>query len=199
MELTPLNSEVKQWMIATLQHSCHIEYFLEKLNIGEHDSQRPHDLVGPGNKYEWEVIKGFALQYRDPKPDFMTHIMPALNLHRAQYHHQQWNEPNNTATRNDMLLGAIDACCSLLESRGYQGGSHDYEGVIEVAKNNPPHKTPWMLEIIPEMRAIEQPKLELITSLHNFPNIGLTNKKYEAIVQRTNEAVSELKKKHYYL
>lgn len=111
MILVPTNSEVKQWIISTLQHSCHIEYFLEKLDLGNHDTK----------------------------------------------------------------------------------------DVIEIAKSNPPHKTPWMLEVIPKMSALEQPKLELITTLKDFPNIRLTDKTYNAIVNRTNEVIAELKNKPYYL
>ena len=205
-ELTPTEEEVRTWLISTLQHVCHIEYFLGELNLGNDDPERPHDLVGPGNKYDWGVIKGFALQYRDPKPDFQTHIMPALNLHRQQYHHQKWNEPDPNdetkpfpgATEDDMLVGAVDAVCSLLENRGYQGGTHDYEGVIEVAKNNPLHKTPWMLRIIPEMRALQQPNLEQIVSLNGFPNVGLKDVVYDSIVKRTQEAVETLRREQGY-
>jgi hypothetical protein len=199
-ELIPTEHEVRTWLVSTLQHICHIEYFFGELNLGSKDPERPHDLVGPGNKYEWGVVKGFALQYRRPKPDFQTHIMPALNLHRQQYHHQKWNDPDPDdvkkpilgATEDDMLVGAVDAVCSLLENRGYQGGTHDYEGVIEVAKKNPPHKTPWMLRIIPEMRTLRQPSLEQINSLNGFPNVGLKDVVYDSIVKRTQEAVETL-------
>jgi len=56
-----------------------------------------------------------------------------------------------------------------------------------------------MLEVIPKMSALEQPKLELITTLKDFPNIRLTDKTYNAIVNRTNEVIAELKNKPYYL
>ena len=205
-ELIPTEDEVKAWLVSTLQHVCHIEYFLGELNLGSEDQERPHDLVGPGNKYDWNVIKGFALQYRDPKPDFQTYIMPALNLHRQQYHHQKWNEPDSNdetkpipdASEEDMLAGAVDAVCSLLENRDYQGGTHDYGDIIEIAKNNPLHKTPWMLRIIPEMKALQQPNLEQIISLSDFANIGLEEVVYDAIVKRPHEAVEMLRKEQGY-
>ncbi|MBU0667125.1 MAG: hypothetical protein ABIC91_03385 [Nanoarchaeota archaeon] len=203
-ELIPTEDEIKTWLVSTLQHACHVEYFLGRLNLGTNDPQRPHDLVGPGNKYSWNIIKGFALQYRNPKPDFQIHIMPALNLHRQQYHHQKWNDPNPNdrtkpvigASEDDMLVGAVDAVCSLLENRGYQGGTHDYNSVIEIAKTNPPHKTPWMLKIIPEMSSLQQPSLEQITSLNNFPNLGLKDEVYDSIVKRTCEVVETLRQKN---
>lgn len=206
-ELIPTEKEVKTWLISTFQHVCHIEYFLGKLNLGSNDPERPHDIVGPGNKYDWNVIKGFALQYRNPKPDFQTHIMPALNLHRQQYHHQKWNDPDPNdktkpipgATEDDMLVGAVDAVCSLLENRAYQGGICDYDGVIEVAKKNPPHKTLWMMEIIPAMRDLPQPSLDHIILINSFPNIGLKSEVYDSIVTRTKEAVETLRKEQGYL
>jgi len=199
--LIPSNEEVQQWLISTLQHSCHVEYFLDRLSLGSNDPERPHDIVGPGNKFSLEVINGFALQYRNPKPDFQTHIMPALNKHRAQYHHRKWNDPDpNDSTKpmpgstdDDMLVGAIDAVCSLLENRVYQGGSHDYESVIEIAKKNPPYKTKWMLEMIPEMRRLKQPEFRTINALNYFPNVGIKKHVYDTIATRTHEVVGQLK------
>ena len=75
----------------------------------------------------------------------------------------------------------------------------DYEGVIEIAKNNPPHKMPWLLKVIPEMRRLKQPSLGQITALNGFPNIGLKEIVYEAIAKRTYEAVEMLRNEHGYL
>lgn len=200
--LVPTEDEVGKWLISTLQHVCHIEYFFRELNLGEKDPERPHDLVGPGNKFEWDVIKGFALQYRDPLPDVQEYIMPALRLHRQQYHHRRWNEPDPSditlpmpgSSEEDMLVGAVDAVCSLLENRGYQGGSHDYDGVLDVVRKNPPHKSPWMMRVIPQMRSLQQPDLSQIASLEGFPNIGLQDVVYDAIAGRCREAVEELRR-----
>ena len=207
MDLKPTENEVRQWLVSTLQHVCHIEYFLDKLNLGHKDPERPHDLVGVGNKFDWRAIKGFALQYRTPKPDFNIYIKPSLDFHRQQYHHRKWNEPNPKdiskpivgASSDDMLVGAVDAVCSLLENRGYQGGTHDYDSIIEIAKTNPPHKTPWMLKIIPEMRELQRPNLERIASIHNLTNIGLKQKVYLQIAKRASEVIETLKFEHGYL
>lgn len=152
------------------------------------------------------MVKGLALQYRDSTQDFETYIKPAINRHRQQYHHRMWNqphpddktEPKPQATEEDMLVGAVDATCSLLENRGYQGGDHAYDEVIEIAKENPPHKTPYMLEIIPEMRSMSQPGLEKITSVRQPPNIGLEKAMHDAITERTREAVASLRREHGY-
>lgn len=212
----PTENEVMAWLLSTLQHACHMEYFLGLFNLGKRDPERPHDLVGPGNKYEWEVVKGLALQYRNPEPDFQTYILPSLKLHRQQYHHQKWNEPDPTdktktrliASADDLLVGAIDAVCSLLENRAYQGGPHNYDevtGIVkqkEIAKDNSkntPHKSVWMLKVIPEMRRLIQPDLKSIVTLIGFPNIGLKPRVYDSIAQRTTEAVELLRNEHRYL
>jgi len=80
----------------------------------------------------------------------------------------------------------------LLENREYQGGKHSYEEIMEVAKKNPPHKAPWMLKLVPQMQKLEQPKLELITSLHDFPNIGLPGDIFDLIGSRTRETIEML-------
>jgi hypothetical protein len=204
-EIIPTKDEINRGILEVIKHTCHAEYFFTKLNAGHNDPERPHDLVGPGNKLEWSVIKGFSLQYRVPKVDFKTYILPALEVHRQQYHHQKWNNPDPAdetkpfpgATKEDMLVGAIDAVCSLLENRAYQGGIHDYDKVIEVAKKNPPHKTPYMLEVIPIMKKLIQPKLELITELNSFPNIGLEENTYKKIQERIIETINMLGGKGY--
>ena len=211
--LLPTNEEVEKWMLATLRHSQHVEYFIERLGGGAYfDPERPHDLVGVGNKFDWDVIKGFALQYRDPKVDFKTYIEPALVLHREQYHHRMWNNPDpNDITKkipeadyHDMTLGAIDAVCSLLENRAYQGGSHDYDSAEAVARKNPPHKIKWMVDTIHAMRAwieyskkMERPKIERITSLEDFPNIGVNPITYNRTKKRTSETIEMLRTKGY--
>jgi len=204
-DLIPTEDEVKTWLVSTLQHACHIEYFLDRLNLGREDFERPHDLVGLGNKYDWNVIKGCSLEYRDPKPDFQTYIMPALTLHRKQHHHQKWNKPDpkdktkpiSEASEDNMLLGAVDTVCSLLENRRYQGGAHSYDS-IEISEKILPHKIPYILKIIPKMKALKQPSLEQITSLNGFPNIGLKEEVYYSIAKRTNETVEMLRKEHGY-
>jgi len=199
--LVPTADEVHQWLLDTVKHALHIEYFLHQLGLGDKDPERPHDIVGKGNKFEWEVIKGFALQYRQPKVNFQIHIMPALERHRIQYHHQKWNNPDpndetkyiSHATPDDMKVGATDAICSLLENREYQGGTHTYDTIVEVAGENNPHKTPWMLEIIPEMRKLQQPNLSLITNLERFPKIGVPNETYDIIADRIQETLKMLR------
>jgi len=197
--LLPSEHEISKYLLDTLRHVFHVEYFISHLRMGNSPIQRPHDIVGEGNKFEWNVIKGLSLQYHTPRVDFATYILPALNLHRLQHHHLMWNESNTTAKPVDMFLGAIDATCSLLENRAYQGGSHSYEDVKKIFDNNPDHKIPWTKIIVPRMAAQPQPDLERITSINSFPNIGVPELIYEKIVFRAAETISMLQQRGYAL
>ncbi len=203
-DLLPTEEEVGKYMLSMLQHSCNVEYFLNTFGLQSNDPERPHDLVGVGNKFEWDVIKGLALQYRTPKVDFDKYILPSLKIHRQQYHHKKWNGVGNSrvltlgpnASIVDMIVGAIDATCSHREDRSYQGGILTYDEIENISRNR---GSAWMLEVIPEMRRIKQPSLELISSLSDFPNIGVGDEIYERTRTRTNEAVSELREINYKL
>lgn len=199
MDLVPTEDEVRQWLLHTVRHVCHIEYFLHELGLGQNDPERPHDIVGEGNKFEWEVVRGFAVQHRERTTEFFqANVMPALTRHRCQYHHRKWNEPVDDATPEDMKLGAVDAICSLLESRAYQGGVHTFEQILEVTEKNPPHKRPWMRELVPEMRILAAPPVELITALNDIPNIGIPNHLHDIVRQRVDETRRLLKSDHGY-
>lgn len=197
--LLPTDEEINTWMLKTLGHSLHVEYFLEQLNYGRLDPQRPHDIVGPGNKYEWDVIKGLALQFRTPKVDFNKYMAPSREFHRkGQYHHLKWNgdKPNPNASPDDMLVGAVDSVCALLEDREYSGGPYRYIEAQRILDKNPAHKVHYINIVIPQMKNLIQPDLESITDLSDIPNIGVSKNMHEKIVQRTAEAVEMLEHEH---
>jgi hypothetical protein len=207
-EIIPSEREVKVWLFVSLKHSVHMEYFLYNSHFPTSSLERPHDLVGLGNKYEWPVIKGLALQFRNPKVDFDKCILPSLKLHRQQYHHLMWNNSNENnsekplpaATEEDMYLGAFDTICSWLENRPYNGGSHSYDEIEKVLSKNSPERVHWISAVISEMRTLRQPDLERIISLTDFPNMGLPKQIYDSIVERTRETVGLLKnEKGYFL
>ena len=191
--------EVRNWLIGTVRHVQHIEYYLELLELGKEDPQRPHDIIGVGNKFESGVIRGFAVQYRDrSQAHFDRYVLPSLERHRCQYHHQKWNNPNPNATDNDMKVGAVDAVCSLLESdRAYQGGKHTPVQINQIIEKNPKHKRSWLREIHSEIQRIEQPNLQLITSLYNFPNIGINRDSYDTLRGRVNDTLKMLEEHGY--
>ncbi len=140
VELTPTDEEVKVCLISIVKHSSQVEYYLDKLKLGDNDPQRPHDIVGEGNKFSWLVFRGLALQYRSKDPVFFqNYVLPSIEIHRkGQYYHQMWNYPNPQATADDMKVGAVDALCSLLDNREYQGGAHSFEQIEDIIRRNEP-------------------------------------------------------------
>ena len=205
----PTENGVKKWIFEVCNHSLSVVYFCERLQAGMEDPQWPHDIIGKGNKLEWDVIKGFALQYRYPTMKtssnfFKENIEPSLDLHRkCQYHHQMWNQPNKKATEDSNKVGAVDAVCSLLEDRKYQGGSHTYEQILEIAEEDPPHQKESMIYITTEMRKIKQPKFPKIEKLDEkslllFSNPGISSEVYETIQERISETLQMLRKNHGY-
>ncbi len=187
----PTPAEIRRWLTDTLRHAAHIEYYLERLQIGRSDIQRPHDLIGLGNKFEWAAIRGFAMQYR---PDsFELYVRPALEFHRQQYHHFAWNEFNPTASPDAMRLGAVDAVCSLLEPRGYQGGCHTWDQIAGISENNPIHKVAWMHLVAKDMQKIDRPDLTIMTIESPRRIIGLSAEKHEIMVERLYETLNHLK------
>ncbi|MBN2142289.1 hypothetical protein JW711_03075 [Candidatus Woesearchaeota archaeon] len=215
-EMLPTHKELQHWLVHTVQHSCHFEKFryafYTQYKFDMYDSETPHDLVKPGNKLEWDVMRGLALQYRKPfvsQADYHTinedYVFPARELHRQQRHHEMWNgnKPNPKATHEDMLIGAIDAICSQRETRDYQGGFHTYDQVWALADKNPPHKSFWMHLAIDDMETLDkrdevEDQISQITNLHRIPNIGLPSKVYDAICQRVNETLTMLETEHDY-
>ena len=192
--LSPSESEIKRWLRDTIRHCWHIEYYLERLQTGHGDIQRPHDIMGLGNKLEWDAIRGFALQYRGQE-FFESHVLPSLKFHRQQHHHCAWNDYNPTASVDAMRLGATDACCSLLEPRGYQGGCHTWEELHDISIKNPIHKVAWMLLIAQEMKKIEKPDISAIT-LDHIPRGGISAESCDIIEGRIQQTLSMLKKDH---
>lgn len=194
---------VQQWLLDTTRHVISVEFFLARLQIGGEDPQRPHDIMGEGNKFSVGIVKGMAMQYGG-RQHFQEYVCPALQRHRrGQYHHQMWGEPfsdpSSRASEDACKLGAIDAICSLLEDRRYQGGSHTYGQIVEeILPQNNPVKRDYMAVLIPEMQRIEQPHLELITSLNpvalrtELKTIDLPENIRAVVGDRLNDILTDL-------
>ncbi len=197
--MKPTTEEVRNWLVGTVRHVQHIEYFLERLQMGKEDPQRPHDIMGYGNKFEWGVIRGFAVQYRERSQEhFNCYVLPSLERHRCQYHHAKWNNPNSDASAEDMKVGAVDTLCSLLEpDRAYQGGIHTPKEIDAIIEKNPEHKQSWLRFIHAEMQRIEGPNLNLITSLHDFTNIGIHQATYDILRARVQDTLKMLQDHGY--
>lgn len=189
MHLVPSIEEFRAWILQTARHSCHVEYYLKELGIDDEDPERPHDIVGDGNKFEAGVIEGFSMQYRERTQEhFERVVQPSLTRHRCQYHHRMWNHKNDAASALALKLGAVDALCSLLEPRDYQGGSHDWPQIEAIIAGNPEHKRPWLTEVLGELRLIVRPPLHLIVSLDELPNVGVSAHVHDVVRQRVSEA-----------
>lgn len=178
--MRPTVEEIRKWIDETLTHVYNIEYFFSELGVGQNDPERPHDLVGPGNKFEIDVITGFALQYREPEVDFEVYVEPALKIHRQQYHHRHWN--GQVSGPDEMAVGAVDAICSLLESREYQGGAHNFDEIAGIVESNPEYKREWLRTMLGEMRQIGLPEKPRVPSLI-----------HERILERKSRALAMLR------
>lgn len=201
-DVIPTSNELERWVEEVVRHSNHVEYYLNNLDLGCKDYERPHDLVGFGNKLDWRAAKGMALSYRGLGVDFEKYILPSIEFHRNQYHHRMWNHENIDATKEDLYVGVVDSVCSLLENRSYSGKgyansgrSHSWEEVEDILYNkNPESKNIAAKEIIPKMRKLERPRLEFIDDIFNFPNIGIREDIYQRMNDRIDESVCDLNK-----
>jgi hypothetical protein len=191
----PTADEIKEWLLSTTRHCFHVEFYANMFDVGLNDPERPHDIVGKGNKFTPVVISGFSVRKRDDSQAFFdTYVKPSLDMHRRQYHHRMWNQYNPAATEDELYLGAVDAICSLLEDRGYQGGTHSFDEVEKEFRNSKPHQIKFMKNNLKNMRETERPDLDEIKSLHVFPNIGVPEHTYRKIKSRVNDTISMVKK-----
>lgn len=211
--ILPNNNEVKRWMKDVVRHSNHVEYYLSELGLGERDNERPHDLVGKYNKFDWEVLRGLSLAYRKiegtefgKKKFFDEQIFPSIELHRNQYHHQMWNNPNPKAKDRDLFVGVVDTVCSMLEKRVYSGDDEGHGrkkswSIIEdvLYNKSPEYKSSATKIIFPELREITRPKLSKIKNVYDFPNIGIDSSIYDKMKIRINETAFDLERRGYSL
>ncbi len=133
--------EVIKYAGSTWEHSKSVQFYLNKLDVSIEDGEMPHDLIGPGNKLEWEVMHGLAYAEKDT-PKKKKIFEESLKRHRIQRHHRMWNREDNNWTDKDMKYGAIDSVCSLLEPRLYQNGVHYWDEILNVISphSNKEHK-----------------------------------------------------------
>ncbi|MBS3095179.1 hypothetical protein J4231_00700 [Candidatus Woesearchaeota archaeon] len=211
--ILPDAKEVHKWLLSSVQHSCHVEYFALVLGLYPEDPDRPHDLAGKNNKLEWPVISGEALQYRLVKKydiekrltsfeyggevELLPLIHSSRELHRQQGHHRIWNNLNGIVKLDDLMFCAADTICALLEDRSYNGGSHSYAEIQDMLDGNvlegiTPLKKGLLEEIAIEMSNQDQPKISRITNLLELPNIGLPEATYLKIRSTLKKSVYDL-------
>jgi len=199
IESKPSTKEVGDWILETVRHSYMVEYFLNQLNIGQSDLQRPHDLEGLGNKLSWPVIKGLAIQNRKKDPVFFrTMVLPSIRYHQIQYHHVQWNEPKFNPDAEEMKVGAVDSICSMLENREYQGGYHSFKDIREIIVRSDPKKQGWLWNAYSRMREIPIPHTHRIKTLDEIHNIGIPQNIHDRVVIRVQETLEMLASRYGY-
>jgi hypothetical protein len=69
-----------------------------------------------------------------------------------------------------VLLGAIDAVCSLRENRGYQESTKDWCELHILADRNDTWKAGWMHYAVTLMEEVEDPELERYGQLGDVPS-----------------------------
>ena len=148
-----IKEKIREYAGNVWKHSKSVHYYLDKLGISIDDGEIPHDLVGPGNKLEWEVMRGLAYTEKDT-PEKKKIFEKSLKRHRIQMHHKMWND--DTSPKEWLMYGAIDAVCSLLEPRLYQNGVHYWDEIQDVIdhKKRPKHQTYWMNWAVKEMKQV---------------------------------------------
>ena len=190
----PPLADLEKYVLNTVRHSVNVEYYAQQLGVNSPDPERPHDLVGEGNKFEQEVMFGLAWEFHYPRLEqdsYLCHIKSSLCLHRQQYHHRHWNG-NDLPEGEDhstLELCAVDALCSLRENRGYQGGEHNDEEIFRMVQDNPFHKKLLLTLTLQKMQTVESPNLKAIQSSLDFPNFGLEERTYQRIKERAREAM----------
>ncbi len=209
--ILPEPGEIRKWLLETIRHSCHIEYYLGILGIECDSAERPHDIAGRFNKLEWDVIKGCALEYSNHKNEYSAEIQAAIGqsvrLHRGQNHHKLWNGGFWKASREEKMLGALDISCALRENRPYYTRKGIYVSSFdELGENidkvimceNPEErmrKIPIIKDVVRMIKGLAEPQIMLIESIERIPNIGLNEKTYSQIRRRRDEALDMLAKK----
>jgi len=193
-ELLPTKYECLRYVLETALHSCRYHYYLERLGLPPvgPKSELPHDIAGIGNKFEWEVMRGLALN--GTSSDILRAVAPSREFHRQQYHHRIWNgeEMHPEATLLDLQTGAVDIISALLEPRQIYGGPHTFEQImqLESVKNNPAHKLKAIGEMVAKMQKVPPPRLEGINCFNGFPRKieGLSRELYAEIYHRALDA-----------
>ncbi|MBN2566901.1 hypothetical protein JXB02_02325 [Candidatus Woesearchaeota archaeon] len=197
----PSEEALKEFLLHTLQHSFHVEYYRECLAIPQAEIWIPHDIAGPYNKFSPLIALGMALEYMPGgERRYRPLIQEAITKHRTQLHHRRWNRPNGTATEDDMRFGAVDTICSLLEDRNYNGGSRPFEGIIQVARDFPDakkHQQFYIGTMLQVMYDVERPPIKEIARLCGFPNVGVPEQVYQKMIETTDRALAAFQRYGY--
>jgi hypothetical protein len=206
MGVRPSDENIGKWLLEVLRHTSQLEYYAGILNIGSKDPERPHDIVGPNNKLEWDIIKSCAWAYSDSgcgkDKELCDEISEAVKRHRQQYHHAICM--TDLAREDDLRFEALDTICAMLEHRPYYAHVHNFEELEANLESyiacNGRHeqRLASIREVLPLMRSLERPDIRAITTLEEFPNLGADGKTYDKICQRFSGTLELLRREHNY-
>jgi len=201
--ILPREECVKRWLLESSRHCSQMMYYVEGFGLDKRDPELPHDIVGPYSKFDWPVIKGCSLGYDNldhHDGDIYRMTLESVAFHtKNQYHHQKWEGHSAETAEDDLRFGALDTICALLEHRPYYKSVDSLEELedniltlVDGGKNGY-WKLPWIRQMIGLMKTVERPKIERITGLLGFPNIGVRPETYERIVERMGETLRMLR------
>jgi|GEM_PF-5870406 len=217
-ELKPTEEEIIEYLVNMLKHSSSVEYYKDKIGIKTSDTQSPHDLAGDGNKLNWPILRGLAIENRSNDPEFFNEIVrPAIEYHRQmQHHHKKWDWPNAGANENDLKAGAVNSICKIIEDCNYTLDPQTFEDSMEFVKRISPHQYVWMWRMYHEIERISPPevksiilmdrddedgiedKITLTDSAIYIPNIGIHKEIHKRMIAFTKDAIEMLRKFGYH-
>jgi len=160
------------------------------LGLDTSDIERPHDISGPGNKFEWEIMKELALPLGSKNPE----LRRAIELHDQQYHHRVWIEETEPEKPDDFLFSGTDAICYYRECR-WSNRNHDYSEILREFKGNEA-QIECVKNLIPRMKKKKVPPFRINNS---FPNPGIPDDMYRRMYKKIKETVYMLREKGYAL
>ncbi|MCK5107177.1 MAG: hypothetical protein KAQ83_00450 [Nanoarchaeota archaeon] len=185
----PTPNLLKKSIERNMRHSYRVELICKKLGIkSNYPSQQPHDLKGLGSKLQPDVVFGFAIGLDLDKSDelYSEIINYAIDIHTScQSHHDE-------RLISEVKVQAIDALCTMIENRGYNGGPYNFKDIsskINIEEKG--LKSFYMKMYVKEMEKMDIPDLTVIKldNLEDLKNLGVDSWIHKGIIGQGLEAI----------
>jgi hypothetical protein len=202
--LKPSSGEVDDFLKNdSRKHCLRMESYGHLMGFLKDDPQRPHDFVGSGNKLEWGVIWGMALQYCNINQQevYRDYVAPSIGIHRrGQIHHQKWNYLRCSPTEADMLGGATDTLLAMFGGRHYILRNGDTFNSLEsiIPHINEPYQVEWVEKAYAMMSELDQFDIEKISKGEDIPDLILPNGLVNEVDFLINSCIERLRENHGY-
>ncbi len=217
--------QLMDFILRTDRHSYRVEYYAQEISkrleskgilIGRHDHQRPHDIEGPGNKFDPKVLFGLALGSRGEDPETRRkYVQPAIDYHRKyQKHHQVWSMPEmwqsmlkdpkrvGYVRAENIALAALDTLCYISEYKGYDPRLIEVDYISAMRKfidEQHPNQAKIMKTVYKKMLVVPTPDVSRILCPYDIPDdLGLDSGMKEKIEMRSLETIRMLENDHGY-